>query len=134
MQMNAKHLVAAFAVFAAAGSVFAQEFVVPDANFVSTRTRAEVKAEIAQARADGTFDVKDYEYPIVARSGAAKNRTEVKAEIAQARADGILVVSDAAYPVLPKTAGTKTRAEVRGELRQYQQAHPYGAESIYAGA
>jgi hypothetical protein len=132
--MNAKHLVAAFAVFAATGSVLAQEFVAPDANFVSTRTRAEVVAEIAQARANDTFNVKDNEYPVVARSGAAKNRNEVQAELAQARADGTLAISETAYPALPKTAGTKTRAEVRDELRQYQQAHPNGVQPIYSGA
>ena len=45
--MNVKNLIAAVAVFAAAGSAFAQqtEFVAPDAGFKSSLTRAEVREE-----------------------------------------------------------------------------------------
>lgn len=131
--MNAKHLVAAFAVLAATGSVFAQDFVTPDANLVSTRTRAEVIAEIAQARADGSLDVRDGEYPVIKNSGTPKTRAEVVAKIAQARADGTLEVKEATYPTHSATAVSKTRAEVRAELAQYRKAYPNGKE-IYSGA
>jgi hypothetical protein len=42
--MNPKQLIAAVAMFAATGAVFAQatEYVNPAANFVSTKTRAQV--------------------------------------------------------------------------------------------
>jgi hypothetical protein len=132
--MNAKHLIAAFAVLAATGSVFAQEFVAPDAGFVSTRTRAEVVAEVAQARADGSLEVKDSTYPVLAKSGTTKTRAEVVAGIAQARANGTLDAKDATYPVTPTAATGKTRAEVRAELVQYQKVHPYGVDSLYSGA
>jgi hypothetical protein len=102
--MNAKHLVAAFAVLAATGSVFAQEFVAPDAN-----------------------------YPVIKNSGTPKTRAEVNAEIAQARADGTLHVKEATYPVHPVAAGTKTRTEVRAELEQYQKAYPNG-QATYRGS
>ena len=55
--MNAKQLIAAVAVFAATGSVFANDLqVFPEqANFVSTKTRAEVIAQVRQANADGVL-------------------------------------------------------------------------------
>ena len=55
--MNAKQLIAAVAVFAAAGSVFAAD-VTPFAeqeNFVSTKTRAEVRAEVLQSSSEGAL-------------------------------------------------------------------------------
>jgi hypothetical protein len=121
---------AAFAVFAATGSVFAQDFVTPDANVASTRTRAEVIAEIAQARANGTLEIRDTTYPVLPVTASSKTRAEVAAEIAQARANDTLDIRDTTYPGLPATASSKTRAEVLAELKQYQEAHPNG-EDIY---
>lgn len=80
--MNAKHLIAAVAVLAATGSAIAQEYVAPDANFVSTKSRAEVVAELRQARADGSLDVSEYGYPVVQASSTLKSRDEVRAELA----------------------------------------------------
>jgi hypothetical protein len=123
--MNVKHLVAAFTVFAATDSVFAQDFGAPDANFVSTRTRADVIAEIAQARAEGTLDARDTNYPFIAKSTSQKTRAEVVTEIARARANVTLEVTEGAYPFLSVTASSKTRDEVRAELAQYKTLHPY---------
>lgn len=50
--MNAKKLIAAVAVFAATSSAFASEWV-DFSDFKSTRTRAEVIAEMNQANANG---------------------------------------------------------------------------------
>lgn len=52
--MKTKNLIAAFAVLASA-SAFAQqtEFVAPDANFHSSKTRAEVRQELAAAYQSG---------------------------------------------------------------------------------
>jgi predicted component of type VI protein secretion system len=113
--------------------VFAQDVVASDAKFASTHTRAEVKAELAQARANGTLDVKDSEYPLVRNSSTSKTRAESIAEVARARADGTLEVNDATYPKLPATAAVKTHAEVRAELEQYQMTHPNG-EDLYRGS
>jgi hypothetical protein len=54
-KMNAKKLIAALAVLAASTSAFAGENteVVDQSNFVSTKTRAEVRAELDQAYAQG---------------------------------------------------------------------------------
>jgi hypothetical protein len=52
MNMNAKKMIAAVAVFAATSSAFASEWV-DFSDFKSTKTRAEVMAELKQANADG---------------------------------------------------------------------------------
>jgi hypothetical protein len=53
--MDVKTLMVAVAVFAAAGSAFAQptEFVAPDASFKSTLTRGEVRQDLTQAASQG---------------------------------------------------------------------------------
>ena len=63
--MNTKQLLAALAILSASTSVLAQtsEYVTPNEKFVSTKTRAEVIAELKQAQADGTYIVAGEEYP-----------------------------------------------------------------------
>lgn len=101
--MNAKIIVAATAFFATA-SVFAQgnsEFV-EFTGFTSTKTRAEVKAEIAQASATPEF----VEFTPVASTGP-------RAGFAAATA------SSTASPEFVEhvnIASTRTRAEVREEM------------------
>jgi hypothetical protein len=77
--MNAKNLIAAVAVFAAASSAFAAgnpEFV-EYTNVQSTKTRAEVRAELADAAKTPEF----VEYTNVASN---KTRDEVRQEALQA--------------------------------------------------
>lgn len=59
--MNAKHLIATIALTVAAGSVFAQskESIPADANFVSTKSRAEVIAELKDAYNWGMLGTRD---------------------------------------------------------------------------
>jgi len=61
MKMNAKKLIAAVAVFAAANSALAAEWV-EFPSVPSTKTRAEVMAELKQARADGSYASLHQEY------------------------------------------------------------------------
>jgi hypothetical protein len=84
--MNVKNLIAAVAVFAAAGSAFAQqsEFIAPDAGFKSSVTRAEVRQDLAGAASQGLVaqhqhDGQDTVYAVNTRS-----RQEVKAEAIKA--------------------------------------------------
>lgn len=127
--MNAKQLIAAAALISATGAVFAQstEFVRPDENFVSTKTRAEVMAELKQARIDGLYAVGGEEYPnqVLAASKtvrsqvaaapapvSGKTRAEVIAELQQARAEGYAVGGEEfpnQVPVLAK--GIRVRGE-----------------------
>ena len=111
--MNAKQLIASVALLTATGAVFAQvsEYEVPNANFVSTKTRAEVIAELKQAKVAGTFvaggEVYSGERVIVAQTArptnapvlaAGKTRAEVIAELEQAKADGSFVAGGTEYP------------------------------------
>ena len=57
----------------------------------SSLTRAEVQAEVLQARKDGTLSVEnDHNYPVVTAAGPAKTRAEVRAEVAAAAKAGAL--------------------------------------------
>lgn len=62
--MNAKHLIAAAAVFAVAGSAFAvgSDDTAHYSLGKSSKTRAEVTAELRQAQADGTYIVGGQEF------------------------------------------------------------------------
>ncbi|MFN7043151.1 MAG: DUF4148 domain-containing protein [Acidovorax temperans] len=79
--MNAKTLIAAaFAATFAAGA-FAQEATFDDANFVaqakSTLSRAQVQADVQQARADGTY-VAGGEATLFADTPAVSQRTRAE--------------------------------------------------------
>jgi hypothetical protein len=81
----------------AAGSAFAADRdlpVVAVAPSTSGLTRAQVQAEVAQARQDGTLAAinDDQHYPVLANTGAPKTRAQVQAELVQAIKDGTLPV------------------------------------------
>jgi len=81
--MNAKQLIATVALFAATGAAFAQstEYADPAAGFVSTKTRAEVVAEIKQASALGTLAQRDGQDATVTTT--ARSRADARAEAVQ---------------------------------------------------
>ena len=89
--MNAKQLIAAAAILAAAGSAFAQqtEFVAADAGFVSTKTRAEVRAELNQAYADGTLATRDGQDAVIV-ADPHLTRAQVRAQIQPPRQDKLV--------------------------------------------
>lgn len=80
----------------AAGSAFAQDSAYPggfaaDQASTSTLTRAQVQAEVAQARKDGTLDLYvDHNYPTYDASPSTKTRAQVQAEYRAARQAGQL--------------------------------------------
>jgi len=84
--MNIKNIIAAVAVFAAAGSAFAQqtEFVAPDAGFKSTLTRAEVRQQLSQAYSEGAVVQRQHDGQDTQYAGNSKSREEVKKEAARA--------------------------------------------------
>jgi activator of 2-hydroxyglutaryl-CoA dehydratase len=114
--MNAKNIIAAAAIFAATGSAFAQgnsEFV-EFSDFVSTRTRAEVQAEAAQAAATPEF-VEFTKFAsttprarAIAETRAASRATSQQGQIAGA----------SEFVEHVNIASTRTRAEVRDEVLQ----------------
>jgi hypothetical protein len=84
--MNVKKLIAAAAVFAAAGSAFAQqtEFVAPDAGFKSSLTRAEVRQDLARAQSQGLTAMREHDGQDSVYAGTDKSRQDVKIEQAKA--------------------------------------------------
>jgi hypothetical protein len=83
--MNVKNLIAAVAVFAAAGSAFAQqtEFAAPDAGFKSTLTRAEVRQDLAQAASQGAIAQRQHDGQEAVYAAGKRSRQEVRAEAIQ---------------------------------------------------
>ena len=84
--MNVKHLIAAAAVFAAAGSAAAgqTESVAPDAGFNPALTRAEVRQQMTQAYRQRQLVQQQYtgQDPVYAKG--QRSREEVRAEAEQA--------------------------------------------------
>ncbi|OGB27590.1 MAG: hypothetical protein A3I66_06875 [Burkholderiales bacterium RIFCSPLOWO2_02_FULL_57_36] len=76
--MNARKLTAAVIIFAAAGAASAEpkEFVAPDADFVSSKTRAEVMAELKQAQANDMLSYSEDTYPVTAHQNGMRTRTQ----------------------------------------------------------
>lgn len=110
--MNAKNIIAAAAIFAATGSAFAQgnsEFVEFN-DFVSSKSRAEVKAEIVQAAATPEF----VEYTHVA---STTPRARVVAETRTAYDQGLLGRAPE-FVEHVNVASSRSRAEVRDEVLQ----------------
>jgi hypothetical protein len=97
-------------------------------NFVSTKSRAEVIAELAEARRRGElFSGEDYPGPVTTPS--TKTRAEVIAELREAQRRGeIYSGDDYPGPQTPKASAPKTRAAVLAELKLYRASHPQASD------
>jgi len=122
--MNTKNILAAAAIFAASASAFAQqtEFVAPDAGFISTKSRAEVIAELNQAYGQGALASQQHDGQQTIQLAGNKSRAEVIAELNQAYREGTLATQQHDGEQLIQFAGTKTRDEVRQEALAANQA------------
>lgn len=112
--MNAKKLIAAATVLVATGSAFAQpnaEFVEFN-DFVSTKSRAEVRAELEQAQAAGQLagNTEYVEFIKVASTAPCKEL--------RASNDYSLLEQRPEYVEFTNVPSTRTRAEVRNEVLQ----------------
>lgn len=120
--MNAKVLYAATVVLALISSTAAMASDATEfANGPSTRSRAEVVAELKASRAAGQLNERGESYGLVQPSaGSSLTRAEVLADAARARALSRAGASDRdygyGYPA-PQTASTRSRDEVRAEAR-----------------
>ena len=80
---------AAFATLAATGTAArADDITIANESFMSTKTRAEVRAEVLKARADGVLFVSEVDTSptMAAQQGSTLSRDQVRAEVgAQAR-------------------------------------------------
>jgi hypothetical protein len=79
--MNTKQLIAGLVVLAAAGSAFAETPYPADEHFVSTKTRAEVQAELGDARAQGLMSRGDAPSPILVSQKSTLTRAQVAQEV-----------------------------------------------------
>jgi len=78
--MNIKNIVAGVVLFSAVGAAMAEAPYPPETKFVSTKTRAEVIAELQQARAQGLLQSND-EYPVEQNFKSTKTRAQVIDEL-----------------------------------------------------
>lgn len=101
----------------------------PVVPFHSTKTRAEVKAELIAAQRAGTITNGD-DYPIQVAAESHKTRAQVQQELVQAQRDGTITNGDD-YPIIKPAASHKTRAEVTAEVAM---AHSSAArDALYNG-
>jgi thiol:disulfide interchange protein len=80
--MNTKQITAAIVLFAAAGAAMAEAPYPPETKFVSTKTRAEVIAELKQAQAQHLI-ANDANYPIVIQARTPLSHDEVVSQSKQ---------------------------------------------------
>lgn len=83
--MKVKKLIATVAVFAAAGSAFAQqsEFIASDAGFKPTLIRAEVRQDLAVAVGQGAIAQRQHDGQDAVYAANSRSRQEVRAEAIQ---------------------------------------------------
>lgn len=125
-----------FTVVVIAGSMsaaFAQQSGGEHGSATSSKTRAEVVAELERARAEGKLNLPDHAYPGFAAAGPGKTREEVRAELRQAHADGSLNYNDPNYPFTQLAGEGKSRQQVREELAQYRNGQPRHEGDVYSG-
>ena len=111
--MQVKQLIALSALALAGTAALADDITIDNTPFVSTRTRAEVKADVAQARAQGQLLAAGEQNVVApAATGTALARATVKAEVLTARANGELIPAGealaAAHPTQAGKRITKT--------------------------
>jgi len=119
--MNAKQIIAITALAFAGSAATADDITIVEDNFVAAKTRAEVQAEVRQARAAGAAFVSEVDLSTTRPQARTSTltRAEVQAEVRQARAAGEVFVSEVDLSTTRPQArtSTRTRAEVQAELR-----------------
>ncbi|MDB5872869.1 MAG: hypothetical protein JWQ07_2311 [Ramlibacter sp.] len=112
--MNSKALLAIAAFAALTGTAArADDITIDNAPLQSTRTRAEVQAELAQFNSAGV-NPWSLDYNPLANFQSTKSRAQVQAELAQYVKEGVDPWS-LAYDQMAHFQSTKTRAQVRAD-------------------
>jgi hypothetical protein len=119
MKMNAKNLIAAIAILAGTSSAFAAEWV-DFSDFQSTKTRAEVMAELKDAQAQGTYVAGGQEFAAPdAKFASTKTRAQVMAELKQSQDDGSYALAhqefDGQFPGVTNTGNLGSRFARNGK-------------------
>ena len=103
-------------LIAVAGTAFADDITIDTKPAVSTRTRAEVNAQVRRALATGEHFVVGEGYGFSEPSTrSTASRADVKAELAAARAAGRLVVGEA-NPWVEKSVSVRSRDDLKSEF------------------
>jgi hypothetical protein len=140
--MTRKTLFAAALLAVAGSSAFAGGEFDPTRDYQlpvtqSTLTRAEVKADVARARASGELFRSDRDDHLFVQNvaGSTLTRAQVKAEVAAAVADGSIDQYDTSteYARAPVVESTLTRAQVREETRTALRSQQRG-RSTFSGS
>src|SRR3546814_4744362 len=92
-------------------------------NSPEPKTRAEVVAELREARALGLISDGELDYPTLKSEPLnSKSRQEVLAELETAHEAGTLSYGELDYPPETRSSSSVTRAQVQAELFEYKAA------------
>ncbi len=82
-------------------------------------TRAQVQAELQQAKATGQYAFGEQDYPVAVAQTSSLTSQQVFEQLQQARAAGLVTTANLDYPpVVATPVAGKTRAQVQAELAQ----------------
>lgn len=85
----------------------------------TTKSRAEVVAELAQAKATGQYTFSEEAYPAPLPQRTELSRAQVESELAQSKADGEYTFGTLDYPpTFDRVGSNKSRDQVRAELAE----------------
>ncbi|MFW7340928.1 DUF4148 domain-containing protein [Pollutimonas sp. H1-120] len=85
----------------------------------STKTRAQVVAELQQAQSQGLISYGEQAYPVEVGTANSNSRADVLAELAAAQKADAISNGELDYPPVAGIDSNKTRAEVQAELFNY---------------
>src|SRR3546814_1389106 len=89
-------------------------------------TRAQVQAELAQAKANGQYSFGELDYPATVAPASNVSRAQVQDELAQAKAAGLVTYGEEQYPPQAADPGSHlTRAPVQAEMAKAKAAGHY---------
>ena len=134
--MRIKSFIAAGAILITAGSAFADvvDGVAPDASFKSTLSRAQVVAQLRQARANGEIQMGELYGSQVQNFHSIKSRAQVAGEVKREQASGGMVLAELYGEQPASVASTRTRQAVHAEAVAFAKNHVATADAeIYAG-
>lgn len=114
--MNISKILVTATLIAAAGSALAEGRYPAEAPFVSTKTRAEVIAELTQAGDQARVNYANSLHPAAQATPSTKTRAEVAAELTQSGDQARVNYANSLNPAPQAVASAKTRDQVRAEL------------------
>ncbi|AMD49476.1 DUF4148 domain-containing protein [Bordetella holmesii] len=82
-------------------------------------SRAQVQAELAQAKTDGQYTFGEEAYPAAIVQHGSLSSAQVQDQLAQAQSEGLVTTANLDYPPVAATVDSHvSRAQVRSDLAQ----------------